>query len=356
MTLEMNQPSDSSPRPLASSSSWTDLDLLKAEVLQELKRFRQRRVMVVGDLGLDEYVSGDVRRISPEAPVPVLEVSGEDQRLGLSGNVAQNIASLGGDCVLLSVVGADPAAGRVRELLSAAGVSPNGLIVDRTRPTTRKLRVLAGQHHLVRVDFEHKRYLSAEVAGQLISQAERELSSCDALILQDYAKGVLSEACLQELTGIAKRQGKRVLLDPHRSTPLSHYRGVDLLTPNYEEALALAGIDSDAFADAESLLRQISGHLRAVTGAEQLVITRGKFGMRLFTASNEIDLPTYARQVFDVTGAGDTVIATLALAWLSDLSLGHACVAANAAAGVVVGKVGCVPCSLTELQDYLASV
>ncbi len=326
----------------------------KAFILENLPRFHDMKVLVIGDVGVDEYVSGEVRRISPEAPVPVLEVSNEDVRLGLSGNVAQNIASLGGTCHLLSVVGRDGGADQLRGLLKKAGVSDQYLVEDSSRPTTRKLRVMAGHHHIVRVDYEQKRHLETAVEERLLQRAEACLRECQGLILQDYAKGVLSQSVIQKLVTMARAMNKKILVDPHRTTPVAYYRGVDLITPNYEESLALAGIESDDFSDPEQLLSEVGAKLMATTGSSHLVLTRGKKGMRLLEDSGAIDLPTFARQVFDVTGAGDTVIAMLSLAWLSGFTLEQACVAANFAAGVVVGKIGCVPCSVSELRDYIA--
>lgn len=323
-------------------------------ISDNLHRFANMKLLVIGDVGVDEYVTGDVRRISPEAPVPVLEVNGEHTWVGLSGNVAQNIASLGGTPHLISVIGADDSAARLRELLRKNGVSDDGLIVDETRPTTRKLRVMAQHHHIVRVDYEQRRYLSPEIEEKLLLKVQAALSECAGVILQDYAKGVLGQKVIQKIIELAHQKQKKVLLDPYRSTPLNYYRGVDLMTPNYDESLALAGFTSDDFADPEDLLKQIGRKLMQTTGSAQLVITLGKRGMRLVENEAEVHMPTYARQVFDVTGAGDTVIAMLGLAWLSGFSLEQACVAANFAAGVVVGKVGCVPCTLGELKEYMS--
>lgn len=334
-------------------------DSHKKFVLDNLSRFASRKLLVIGDLGLDEYVVGDVKRISPEAPVPVVEVEKEESRLGLSGNVAQNITSLGGQAVLLSVVGEDQAADTLRRMLGRAGVQAE-LIVDKDRPTTRKLRVMASHHHVVRVDYEKKSYLPAELVQNLVHKVEALLPQVDAVILQDYAKGLLHQEAIQQVIGLTHKAGKKVLVDPHRTTPLNYYAGADLMTPNYDESLALAGIESDAFQDGEALLTQVGEKLLSVMGSQQVIITLGKKGMRLIEnagtpQARSVDLPTYARQVFDVTGAGDTVIATMALAWLSGFSLEQSCVAANFAAGVVVAKTGCVPCAVEELKAFILS-
>lgn len=311
------------------------------------------RLIVIGDIGLDEYVMGDVRRISPEAPVPVLEVQSTDARLGLAANVAQNVASLGGEALLVAVVGRDGAAEELRAKLRAAEVSPEYLIVDPSRPTTRKLRVMSGPHHLVRVDYEHKQYLSAEVETAVVARVNELLNQADGVIIEDYAKGVLSEAALQAIIRDSHRAGKKVYVDPNRSTPAKFYNGADVITPNRDEAVELSGLDYDDLRENPNFILEVGQALRSRMSAEHIVVTRGKEGMTLIDADSAVHMPTFARQVFDVTGAGDTVIAALALAHVGGFSLPEACVFGNVAAGVVVGKVGCVPCTRRDLLDYV---
>jgi rfaE bifunctional protein kinase chain/domain len=319
---------------------------------QRLPQLEGRRLMVVGDIGLDEYVLGDVRRISPEAPVPVLEVQTEDQRLGLAANVAQNVASLGGIAHMLAVVGADASADVLRTKLQAVGVSSQHLLVDEARPTTRKLRVMTGHHHIVRVDFEHKKYLAPEMESRLLQRFETLLKDSDGVIIEDYAKGLLSEAGLQRIISASKRVGVPVMIDPNRTTPAKFYNGATLMTPNREEAVALSGLDFDELRDHPHFLDEVAAALLKKTDLQHLIITRGKEGMSLFTEGKIFQLPTFAQQVFDVTGAGDTVIAALSLGLVAGFSLQESCVLGNLAAGVVVGKVGCVPCSRAELLDF----
>ena len=331
----------------------------KKFILDKLTEFQSRRLLIVGDLGLDEYVVGEVKRISPEAPVPVVEVENEEVRLGLSGNVAQNITSLGGKAVLVSVVGQDAAADTLRRMLDKAKVQAE-LLIDGDRPTTRKLRVMAAHHHVVRVDYEKRNYLSSELVEKLVARVKDLLPQVDGVILQDYAKGLLHREAIQKIISLTHAAGKKVLVDPHRTTPLSYYEGSDLMTPNYDESLKLAGIESDEYHNREELLIEVGKKLLSGMKSQQVVITLGKKGMHLVenggTAQERmVDLPTYARQVFDVTGAGDTVIATMALAWLSGFSLEQSCVTANFAAGVVVAKTGCVPCTVDELKRFILS-
>lgn len=322
-------------------------------VLENAHQLKGHKVLIVGDIGLDEYIWGHAKRISPEAPVPVVEVEKEEMRLGLAANVAQNVSSLGGVPHLISVVGQDSASDQLRSLLKAAGVSPDSLVVDKQRPTTRKARVMVQNHHIVRVDYEHRQFVSASVEAEVIARAKALMPSVSAVILQDYAKGVVSESLAQAIIKLAKDHGKKVLADPNRTTPIKYYRGVDIMTPNFDESVALTGEAVDDHRPDSELVSRIGQKLMDAVQSKTMVITRGKEGMRLFENGGVHDLPTYARAVSDVTGAGDTVIAALALAWGSGFTLERACALSNFAAGVVVGKVGCVPCTTEELMNYI---
>jgi len=330
-------------------------DALKQRLLEQIPKLAGKKILIVGDVGLDEYILGEVRRISPEAPVPVLEVEKEDLRLGLSANVAQNIRSLGGIPMLVSVVGKDSGAELLSKLFQQMDVSTNFLIVDPDRPTTRKVRVMAKHHHLVRVDYELRKYLSADTEKKFLNMIEQNAKEADAIIIQDYAKGVISDSLLKGVISIAKKLKKKIMVDPHRSNHGDFYHGVDLIKPNYDEAVALSGLNHDDLRDHPNKVIEIGEALLKKTGATELVITRGKDGMTIFSGGKIEQVPTYARQVFDVTGAGDTVIAALSLGIVSGLPLSEACMLANFAAGVVVGQVGCVPCTVTELKEYIQS-
>jgi rfaE bifunctional protein kinase chain/domain len=203
------------------------------KIINQLPSLENKRVMIIGDIGLDEYVMGQVRRISPEAPVPVLDVESEDSRLGLSGNVAQNISSLGGYPILISVVGQDGGADSLRQLLNQNKVSSEFLVVDSKRPTTRKTRVMAQHHHLVRVDYELRHFLDEAISKKVIEQVKRAMDQTDIVILQDYAKGVISRNIIESVIQIAHAKNKKVLMDPHRANPAAFYEGVDLIKPNF---------------------------------------------------------------------------------------------------------------------------
>lgn len=323
------------------------------ELLKQLEHFKNKKVLILGDVGLDEYVLGDVRRISPEAPVPVLDVNHEDLRLGLSANVAQNVQSLGGVPILLSVVGSDEGAQKLKDLCLKSHVSWDSIVVDSERPTTRKMRVMAGPHHIVRVDYELRKYLSQNSENHLLQEFEKQLPNADIVILQDYAKGVISENVVKRMTQLCKKQNKRLLVDPNRANPGSFYEGCDLIKPNYEEAVILSGLDFDSLRENPNRIEQAGRALQKKTGAQQVVLTQGKDGMSIFDGQKISQVPTRALKVFDVTGAGDTVIAALALGLAGGLDLVSSCAIANYAAGIVVGKIGCVPCELSELQVAL---
>lgn len=328
----------------------------KKNLIKQVGLFEKKKVMIIGDIGLDEYILGEVRRISPEAPVPVLEVDGEDLRLGLAANVAQNIQSLGGQAFLISVVGQDSGAVLLKELFTKAKVGTEHLITDADRPTTRKTRVMAKHHHLVRVDREVRRFVSEATEAQIFISVKSLINQVDAVVIEDYAKGVISRGLIQKVVQLAHAHNKKVFLDPHQTNSGDFYAGVDLVKPNFSEAVALSGLDYDELRDDPTKLIDLGKAVQKRTGAKEVVMTRGKDGMIIFSGDNMVQVPTFARQVFDVTGAGDTVIAALTLGVISGLNLTQACMLANYAAGVVVGQVGCVPCSQNDLKNYIESL
>ncbi len=322
---------------------------LRTSLVEKISLFKNKKVLVVGDVGVDEYILGSVKRISPEAPVPVLDVENEDKCLGLAANVAQNVVSLGGQVQLISVVGTDEGSEILSQLLKKSKVSTDFLVHDSQRPTTRKTRVMSGQHHLVRIDHEVRKNLTAETEAKLILMIEKQISTCNVIVLEDYAKGLLSQGLVQKIVGLARKHSKFLMVDPHQTKFAEFYQGVDLIKPNYNEALALTQIHEDQIEDLNERVMHVGQTLQQMTGAKQVVLTQGQQGMTIFSQKNVTKVPTYARKVFDVTGAGDTVIAALALGVSAGLDLTEACMIANFAAGIVVGKIGCVPCWSDEL-------
>jgi rfaE bifunctional protein kinase chain/domain len=324
------------------STDW-NRDRLKAQIHE----MQGRRILVLGDVGVDRYTIGTVERISPEAPVPILVVQSELLKLGLAANVADNIQALGGIPLLVGMVGKDHVATDFRSLLRAAGATASHLVIDPSRRTVLKDRVVSDRQQLLRIDFENLHAVSKEIETQVLEKVEKLLPQCDALVVEDYAKGLLSERLLKQVFRKAKAAGKFVAVDPNTRTPLHFYKGATLLTPNTKEAEALSGFQIRD----EKSLRLAGFKILEVTRARHVVITRGKDGMALFTkGSEEIQLiPTYAREVYDVSGAGDTVIAVLALALAAGARIEEASILGNLAAGVEVGKRGTATVSPDEI-------
>ncbi len=330
----------------------SDFKTKSRKVLEKLSELKGGRVLVFGDVGVDEYIQGDVVRISPEAPVPVVDVKTRDQKLGLSANVAANLQSLGGEPLLFSIIGGDSNGESLKALLRERNISTQYLVEDPRRRTTRKLRIMSSHQHIVRVDFESKKSASQEILLQCRDQLLKALDECHCVVIQDYAKGLVNRESCQKLIQWSKEKNKPVLVDPHRSTPLEFYKGARLITPNRDEALELARQIPKP--DIWGNLDAIGPEFMNILKSPQMVITLGDQGMKLFDGENISKLPTFARQVFDVTGAGDTVIAAFALALCAGWSLEEGGILANLAAGVVVGQVGAVACSLEDLSGVFA--
>jgi rfaE bifunctional protein kinase chain/domain len=318
-------------------------------VTSEVDALSGARVLVVGDLMLDEYVWGDVRRISPEAPVPVVEITRRSHAPGGAANVAAGVIALGGVPAIIGVTGADAAGDRLRGSLEAGGIDVSGLVVDATRPTTNKTRFIARAQQVVRADEEDRSALEEGLVAQLLSNVEAQLGVSDCVVLSDYGKGVITDSVAQSVISAARATSTPVVVDP-KGLRFTKYAGATVITPNDLELAQAAHV-------------QISSHGELVAAAERLaaecqanlLVTRGAAGMTLVGLSGRLDVPARARDVFDVTGAGDTVVAVLAVALGRGLALKEAMVLANAAAGVAVGKVGTVAVTTAELAVALAS-
>lgn len=301
--------------------------------------FKNARVLVVGDAMLDRYWIGEVERISPEAPVPIVKIDHEEERAGGAANVARNAAALGAQVTLLSVVGADEPGARLEALLKRERVHPR-LHHDRGIKTTVKLRVIAGRkQQLLRVDFETAP--SHEVLASKLREFEGLLGDTDVVILSDYGKGGLTH--IVKMIGLARRAGKAVLVDP-KGEDYSRYRGATLITPNQSEFRQVAGAWKN-----ERDMTERAQKLRRKLDARALLVTRGAQGMTLFEDGKRLHVATEAREVSDVTGAGDTVIATLGVALGCGARLPDAVKLANRAAGIKVGKFGTAVVTPKEL-------
>ena len=348
-----------------------------------IERFSSIRILVIGDVILDHYIFGDVSRISPEAPVPVVEVKEESFRLGGAANTVANIRSLGGQVDVVSVVGRDENGIRLRKMLQEIGANVDGLLCDSGRPTIIKTRVIARHQQVVRIDREVKDAVDGHLKEEIIRIAEATLPKVDAVILSDYDKGVLSKDVLEVVLAHAKEQDRKpkasvnevnipVVVDPKMQN-FWYYKGATLITPNVKEASEAFGkeiTDDASLLDAgKTLLERLE--------LDALLITRGEHGMSLFEAvsspsvskdnmSNHrqsspqrfgkikvTHIPTVAREVFDVTGAGDTVVAVSTLALAAGASMLDAARIANCAAGIVVGKIGTASVTTKELRESL---
>lgn len=310
---------------------------------------RGRRILVLGDVMLDEFIWGRVARISPEAPVPIVEVTGQSFHLGGAGNVAANVRSLGGEAALAAVVGADEAGRRITEALAETGIASCLERAGAGRPTTVKTRVVAHNQQVVRTDREDASDVSRETEAAIVETLRRELPTCEALVISDYQKGTVTASLLRKALPLARRRGVPVFVDP-KPRHFLLYRGVALVTPNQVEAELATGL---SLGDDDALVRggrRILSQLRC----RAALVTRGEHGMSLFERGRHpVHVPASAREVFDVTGAGDSVIATMALAVVAGATLPEAAVLANCAAGVVVGKVGTAQATPAEVLAAL---
>jgi rfaE bifunctional protein kinase chain/domain len=319
--------------------------------LKELfDKFKDCHIVVIGDLMLDSYMWGDVKRISPEAPVPVVEVTSETVKLGGAANVANNIINLGAVPIPVGVVGDDLSGNQIRELFTSLGITVEGIASDPSRPTTIKTRIIAHDQHVVRADVESKDNLSTEMEDHLISYFKGILGDVNGVILQDYNKGVLTRRLIGEIIALCRENDIFVTVDPKFDNFFS-YKEVNLFKPNRRETEQALGIlirsDKDLLKAVQTLFERLK--------CQSIMVTRGERGMALFPAPGEapLHIPTRAKKIHDVSGAGDTVISTLAVAKLAGGSLMESATMANFAAGIVCGEVGVVPIGAEQLFDEL---
>jgi len=306
-----------------------------------------KRALVIGDVMLDRYVWGEVERISPEAPVPVVFAQRRDDRPGGAANVAMNLAGLGVPVSLLGFCGKDAEAALLSDGLRVQNIH-SCLVPVQSHPTTSKLRILGGQQQMLRLDVETPGGYPSEAFEQLLRQVDQEIEQADVLVLSDYAKGVLTEEVCQHAIQTARRRGIPVLVDPkHRS--FARYRGATTICPNLQELSVATGLPKVQLAANLDLARDMVREFEL----ESLTVTLSEKGIAVLTADEQMMAPAVARQVFDVSGAGDTVLATLAVAYACGLDARTAIELANVAASIVVGKVGTVPVTMTELMHSL---
>ena len=321
------------------------IKLSKRRIDDIVNGFKGKRILVVGDLMLDEYLIGEVRRISPEAPVPVVEVKEQQIRFGGAANVALNVATLGAEPVLVGAIGADREGDLFTDLMRGKQMPLDGLHRFDDRPTTVKTRVIGHSQHITRVDREKKEYLNETEEKQIIKIIEKLIDQVSAVIMEDYNKGVLTSQIIEAVIGLARKHSKLITVDP-KFINFLNYKNVSVFKPNIketEEALAV-------HISSETDLNNAGRNLLKTLNAKNILITRGSAGMSLFETSGEIThVGTMARKVADVSGAGDTVISTLTVALVGGAGVREAATMANLAAGIVCQEVGIVPVELDQL-------
>jgi len=321
-------------------------------LLSILSGFKKKKIAVLGDVGIDRYTIGLVERISPEAPVPIVSVQSEYLKLGLASNVADNVIALSGEAYLTGVLGDDQDAKDLTAILSLRKIAINGLVTDSSRRTILKERIMGDHQQMLRVDYENVHPLSSTIQKKIQTALLKMIASADALIIEDYAKGLLQEKTISVAIKAALARKIPVLVDPHLKTPVSWYSKATLLTPNKREAEVLVG---QRITDQKSLIT-VGREVMKKSRSRSLVITLGKDGMAIFKNMNSLPtmIPTFAQEVYDVSGAGDTVIATMALVLASGGTLEEASYISNLAAGVEVSKRGTATVSQQEIvQAYL---
>ena len=313
-----------------------------------LEKIAGRSILIVGDLMLDHFVVGRVDRISPEAPVPVVQYERDEYRLGGAANVASNIVAMGGRVQTIGVVGEDDDGKRLASQMGASGIGTGGIVIDPARCTTRKLRVVTTRKQQVaRIDYENDGEVSGPIEAAICRKVEELAAPADAILVSDDLKGAISRTVAQTASTVARRRGIPLLVDP-KVPHIDYYAGATVVTPNHHEAESVTHMRIRSTDDAREAARRFKERV----GCECVLITRGEHGMWLLAREGETNLPAEAREVADVTGAGDTVISALALGLAAGATLADAASLANRAAGIVVGKFGPATVTVDELRQH----
>ncbi|MDR3092387.1 MAG: D-glycero-beta-D-manno-heptose-7-phosphate kinase [Endomicrobium sp.] len=320
------------------------------KLLKLISLFKKQTVLVIGDVMIDKFIWGKVKRISPEAPVPIIEVTKETETLGGAANVANNITALGGKAFIVSAIGEDANGKSLVKMLSEKGISSDCLVYDPQRPTIIKMRIIASGQQVARVDKEVKGFFNHHTELKIVENIEKLIPKVSAVIISDYGKGVVSSKVLKSTISLARKYKIPVTVDP-KVKHFKKYRKVTAITPNEKEAIigmSAKNIETDE--DIASLGKKILKTLNS----DSVLITRGEKGMTLIQSNDKIkNIPTRAKEVYDVTGAGDTVISTMTLALAAKAELANAAEIANFAAGIVVGKLGTATTNPRELEKAI---
>ncbi len=313
-----------------------------------LEQFKTKKIGVVGDMMLDEYIIGKVDRISPEAPVPVVNVQSESFVLGGAANVVNNLCSLGVEVYVYSVIGDDENGKKLKKVLFQKGAKIGGILEDKDRPTIVKKRIIAHNQQLLRLDWEDKKEIVQYLEEQILENIKQNIDELDGIILSDYDKGVLTSNLSREVIKLANKKGKIITVDP-KPKNMMNYIGATSMTPNQKEAMECIGVDRF---NSEAEFKENIEKLKEKLHLDNLLVTRSEKGMTLIHKEVVETIPTVAQEVYDVTGAGDTVIAVYTVASTCDASLLEASKIANSAAGIVVGRMGTSVVTKDELIDF----
>ena len=321
---------------------------MKDKLIKILDSFKNKKILVIGDIMLDKYIWGEVSRISPEAPVQVVNAIKETYSPGGASNVANNISSLSGKPYMAGIVGNDDAKNILVRELKSKNINTEGIITDGDKPTIQKIRILGRGQQLLRVDYEKKEHIHAKIETQIKKFADDIIKNVDVIVISDYAKGVVTKEVATHIVKLSKKHNKLLIVDP-KPSHREFYHDVVLITPNSSEASEMAGIedgsDESSLQIGKKLLKEINANV---------LLTRGEKGMSLFEKNGSIThIPAKAKEVYSLTGAGDTVVATAALALASGASLKEAAYLANIAAGIKVGKIGTATVGIDEIKKEL---
>lgn len=318
------------------------------KLISVLDKFKDKKILVIGDVMLDKYIWGDVSRVSPEAPVQVVKVEKESYSPGGAANVATNVAALNGTTYMIGIVGEDSANQILISDLNSKKINTEGILNIKTIPTIQKVRVIGKGQQLLRFDYEKKEYIDEGQEKKILDFVNKRIHDIDAIIISDYAKGVISQNLAENLIKLANDKKKIIIIDPKPKHKI-FYKNATLITPNHKEACEMLNLEEENDDQIIRIGKKLSEELNA-----QLIVTRGERGMAIFEKNQEItNIPTKAKEVYDIVGAGDTVIATLALALASEATLKEAAMLANYAAGVTVGKVGTSSVTIDEIKDSI---
>lgn len=318
------------------------------KLINILEQFKNKKILVIGDIMLDKYIWGEVSRVSPEAPVQVVKVEKESYAPGGAANVANNVAALNGTTYMIGVVGSDEANKILVSELKNRKINTDGILEDRHKPTIQKVRVVGKGQQLLRFDYEKKGYLDEGMEKKIFDFVVKRIENIDAIIISDYAKGIITKNLAEKLINLANEKKKIIIIDP-KPKHKDFYKNATLMTPNNNEACEMLNTEEENDDDMIRVGKKLLEDLNT-----PLIITKGEEGMNIFEKNGEItNIPTKAKEVYDIVGAGDTVVATLALALASNATLKEAAILANYAAGITVGKVGTSTVTTEEIKKAI---